>query len=125
MKEFLKYTLATITGLVLVCVVISLLCLLTFAGMASMESSTAPIADNSVLVVKLNGTLTERATENPFAELLGNNAAELGLDDLLAAIKNAKENDNIKGIYLEAGSLAGATPAMLQELHDALADFKT
>ncbi len=125
MKDFLKYTLATVTGIVVTSLVIGIFSVLVIAGMASMESETTPIADNSVMVIKLTGTLSERAKDNPFAEILGEVVEENGLDDILAAIKCAKENTNIKGIYLEGGTFAGATPAMLEELRDALVDFKT
>lgn len=125
MKDFLKYTLATVTGIVVTSLVIGIFSVLVIAGMASMESETTPIADNSVMVIKLTGTLSERAKDNPFAEILGEVVEENGLDDILAAIKCAKENTNIKGIYLEGGTFAGATPAMIEELRDALVDFKT
>lgn len=77
-----------------------------------------------MLRIELNGTVSERATENPFAELMGNKAlASQGLDDLLKAIKVAKTNDKIKGIYLEGGLLS-ADFASLEELRKALVDFK-
>ena len=77
-----------------------------------------------MLRIELNGTVSERVTENPFAELMGNKAlASQGLDDLLKAIKVAKTNDKIKGIYLEGGLLS-ADFASLEELRKALVDFK-
>ena len=125
MKEFLKYTLATIVGILLVGLVIGIFSLLTLSGLASMSSPTEPIDDNSVMVVNLDGTLDERSIDNPFAELMGDGNESLGLNDLLTAIKSAKENDKIKGIYLKVGSFGGGNPALLQELRDALVDFKT
>lgn len=125
MKDFLKYMLATIAGIIVVALIISVFSLLTFVGIASMDSSASPVLDNSVLVIKLDGTISERAQENPFAQFLGDEAQESGLDDLLTSIKCAKENDKIKGIYLEGGALSGATPATLEELRNALLDFKT
>ena len=85
------------------------------------------VPSDAVVVFKLDGTISERAGDNPFAGLFGNKFMdeELGLDNILRAIKNAKENDKVKGIYMEAGSLGGATPAMLQEIRQALVDFKT
>ena len=125
MKDFLKYTLATITGIVLFSLVIGIFSLLTLAGMASMGTVPESIDDNSVMVIKLNGELTDRASEaSPIAMLSGQGDETLGLKEMLAAIKNAKENDKIKGIYIETGNFAGATPALLTELRDALLDFK-
>ncbi len=126
MKDFLKYTLATIVGIIVVSIVISIFSLLTLAGMASMGAVTESIADNSVMVIKLNGTLTDHTTEqNPIDQLTGNGEVMPGLNDMITAIKSAKENDKIKGIYIESGDFSGATPALLTELRNALLDFKT
>lgn len=125
MKQFLKYTLATITGIIVLGIIYAIFATITLVGMLSMNSAPKQISSNSVMVIKLEGTLSERAQDNPLASLMGNSMAEVGLNDILASIKNAKSNDNIKGIYLEAGSLNGATPAMIEEIHDALADFKS
>jgi len=124
MKDFLKYTMATIVGIVLLSAIIGIFSLITLAGMASMSTNTQPIDDNSVMVINLDGTLSERVVDNPFDELMGSGSESLGLNDMLTAIKSAKEKDEIKGIYLKAGAFSAATPAMLQELRDALTDFK-
>ena len=125
MKQFFKYVLATIVGIFIVGVIITIMSVLSLVGMATMGSTTASVKDNSVLVIQLQGTIDERSEENPFAELLGSTALEQqGLDDILAAIKNAKENDKVKGIYIEAGTFAGAMPATLQAVRNALVDFK-
>ncbi|MCM1313603.1 MAG: signal peptide peptidase SppA [Bacteroides sp.] len=124
MKDFLKYVLATITGLVVLGLLITISSVVTLLGM-SMQTSTVQIPDNAVLTLRLNGTLVERAEENPFAQLFGNTAMEeQGLEDMLVAVRHAAENDNVKGIYLEAGALSGATPAMLEELRHELVEFK-
>lgn len=123
MKEFLKYTLASIVGLVVFGLIVSISSVVLLLGM-SMQSTTTTISDNSVLVIKLNGTIAERAEENPFAELLGESMSEQGLDDILKAIRHAKENDKVKGIYIESGTFAGAEPASLEEIRSALTDFK-
>lgn len=124
MKQFLKYVLATVVGLVLVGVLCSLMSVLVLVGMTS--QSTPSVPDNAVLVIRLDGQLTERSQEDPVSKLLGNTALEQqGLDDMLKAIRTAKTNDKVKGIYIESGAFAGASPAMLQELRQALVDFKT
>lgn len=123
MKEFLKYIGATIVGLVVFGLIITISSVVMLLGM-SMQSTTTPISDNSVLVLKLNGTIAERAEENPFAELLGESMSEQGLDDILKAVRHAKDNDKVKGIYIESGTFAGAEPASLEEIRSALTDFK-
>jgi len=124
MKQFLKYVLATIVGVVIVGIVMSLLSIVTLVGMASMSSTTGVVEDNSVLVLKLEGSIEERAQDNPFEKLLGSDNETQGLDKILSAIKHAKTEEKIKGIYIEAGSMSGAEPASLQAIHDQLIDFK-
>ena len=123
MKDFLKYIGATIVGLVVFGLIITISSVVMLLAM-SMQSTTTPISDNSVLVLKLNGTIAERAEENPFAELLGESMSEQGLDDILKAVRHAKDNDKVKGIYIESGTFAGAEPASLEEIRSALTDFK-
>lgn len=82
------------------------------------------LKDNTVLTLKLEGTLSERVEPNSFLDLIGQNTdLEIGLDDILSSIKKAKDNDNIKGIYINAGAFA-ASNASLKEIRDQLADFK-
>ena len=89
------------------------------------SGTTATVSDNSVLVINLKGAIDERAQENPFAALMGGNMDEpLGLEEIMLAIDHAKNEDKVKGIYIEAGDLTGAAPATLQEIRNALVDFK-
>lgn len=125
MKQFLKYVCATVVGVLVVCAIIALFSVLSLVGMASMGSTTASVKDNSVLVIQLQGSLEERSDENPFTDLFGNSALEKqGLDKILTAIDHAKKEDKVKGIYLEAGTFAGAMPATLQAVRNALVEFK-
>lgn len=124
MKEFFKYVLATIVGFICVTAFMGIMSLIMFFSIMATIDTQPTVSDGSVLRIELNGTVSERATENPFAELMGNKAlASQGLDDLLKAIKVAKTNDKIKGIYLEGGLLS-ADFASLEELRKALVDFK-
>ena len=78
------------------------------------------------MMLDLNGTLVERTQENPLdilSQLFSDDSNIYGLDDILSSIKKAKENENIKGIYLQASSL-GTSYASLQEIRNALLDFK-
>lgn len=98
--------------------------MLMFMGMA-MGTSAPKVENNSVLVMKLDGTLSERTEENPFDMLMGGaGTSALSLENMLKAVEQAKENENVKGLYMEAGMLSAASPAMLQELRDAIVDFK-
>lgn len=124
MKQFLKYVLATVVGLVVAGLLMGFFSMLMFMGMA-MGTSAPKVEKNSVLVMKLDGTLSERTEENPFDMLMGGTGTSaLSLENMLKAVEQAKENENVKGLYMEAGVLSAASPAMLQELRDAIVDFK-
>ena len=126
MKDFLKYTLATVCGLTIMCILGGIMFMISFAGMIASGNAAAEISKNSVLTIKMNGTVSERSQENtPFDELLGAaDMSEMGLDDIVKAIKQAKENENIMGIYLEGGATGFDSPATAQQMRDALKDFK-
>jgi len=126
MKEFFKYTLATICGIITLGIVAGIIMMISFAGIVASGNATTEIKENSVLVFKLNGAINERAEEGtPFDALLGAaDMSSMGLDDILTAIKKAKENDDIKGIYIEGGVTTFDSPATAQQIRDALEDFK-
>lgn len=121
MKDFLKFVGATIVGLILFGVIVSTLTVMSVVGMVAASDATQKVEKNSVLVLKLDGILQEQAVDDIQAKLSGNST--LALNDILSAIKKAKNNDNIKGIYIEAGYF-GADLAQMQEIRDALEDFK-
>ena len=125
MKDFIKSLFASILGCF---IVLGIFFLLMFIGLASMSLSsneTYSLKDNTVLTLKLDGILQDRVEEgNPFQELIfGKSTSNLGLDDILSSIKKAKENDKIKGIYINVGTFH-ASNASLKEIRDELEDFK-
>ncbi len=125
MNEFLKSVLATVVGIFVFPMIMGLFLLIGIIGFAlGGSSSDKPKIDkNSVLVVNLTGMISEQSGEDILGQLTGNFANSTGMDELLLAIKNAKESDKVKGIYLEGG-LVEADKAQLQELRNALEDFK-
>jgi protease-4 len=126
MKEFFKMTLATICGIAIFLVVTGLFFIISLVGMIASDSASTKVKDNSVFVIKLDGAISERAEEDsPFNALLGmGDMSAMGLDNLITSIRKAKDNDNIKGIYLEGGVVEFDAPATAQQLRDALKDFK-
>lgn len=123
MKDFLKFTLATVTGIIISSVVLFFISILVVFSMVSSSESKTQVRKNSVMMLDLNGTLTERSQENPLDFLMKEDYKTYGLDDILSSIRKAKENEDIKGIYIQATSL-GAGFASLEEIRDALKDFK-
>ena len=124
MKDFLKYVLATVTGILMVAIVMGILGAISLVGLAASSASTTEVEDNSVFVLSLSGTLDERAKDDPLAFLTGQVSENLGLDKILASIQKAKDNENIKGIYIEAGAFAAGSPASMLAIREALLDFK-
>lgn len=125
MKDILKYTLGCFLAMLIMGAIIFVSFLTMIAGMAAMGETTKPVEKGSVLHIQVAGVLDERTqNSNPFATLLGNkNAESQGLDQLKTALRVAAENDNIVGLYLEGG-VPSADYACLQELHQALLQFK-
>ena len=123
MKDFLKFTLATVTGIVISSVVLFFISILVVFSMVSSSESETQVRKNSVMMLDLNGTLAERSQENPLDLIMKDDYKTYGLDEILSSIKKAKENEDIKGIYIQATSL-GAGFASLEEIRNALKDFK-
>lgn len=126
MKQFFKMTLATVCGIAIFLLIAGFFLVISLAGMLASDSAPTKVKENSVFVIKLNGSVSERAESGtPFDAVLGmNDMSAMGLDDLIASIHKAKDNDDIKGIYLEGGVTEFDAPATAQQLRDALKDFK-
>ena len=126
MKDFFKYMTATICGIIVLTIIGGILFALTLMGMLASSDTKVKAKENSVFVLKLNGMVEERSEDdNPLNTLLGSTGLEeMGLDDILKAIRLARDEENIKGIYLEGGTATFDSPATAQQIRDALADFQ-
>jgi protease-4 len=110
-------------GVILAGVILVILSIVTLVGSMTSADTEITVKENSMLYIDLSGTLAERNDDNPLKPLLGDTYEKPGLDDILSAIRKAKENDNIKGIYLEDNGML-ASFASREEIRSALADFK-
>lgn len=124
MKEFIKNTLAATLGTIIGFLLLGifgtfLLLLLIVSG-----SSIPTLRPNSILKIELNGALEERYEDSPLNDLLGEDYPTIGLEQILTSINRAAHDKNIKAIYLDAGNLSQATPAMAEEIRLALNEFK-
>ncbi len=126
MKDFLKYTLATVVGIFLAGIVFTILGIISLVGMVATSDTETKVKENSIFELRLDGTIEERSqAEDPFSKLLGaTSTTTYGLDDILSSIKKAKSNDNIKGIYIEGGVTGGSSFASCEAIRRALVDFK-
>ena len=124
MKDFMKNVLATVVGLILFFLIIGIVGVMSMVGMIAAGESTKNVAKNSVFVLNLSGQLEERSESNLMSMVTGQVSGTIGLDEVLSAIKKAKDNDRIKGIYIEAGMFSADSYASLQAIRRALLDFK-
>ena len=126
MKDFFKMVFATIVGLFLFGLITCIIGMMCIVGMIAAGSNVKNVESNSVMVLNLSGTLDERsqASVPSLSMLTGGSLNTMGLDDVLSAIKKAKSNDDIMGIYIEAGMFSADSPASLQAIRRALLDFK-
>ena len=120
MKEFFKTTFACVLAMIVAGIVI----ISIIAGILTSSDDKGEIEKNSVLLLDFNGALEERAEENPLASIMNGDIETYGLDEIIAAIKEAKANKDIKGIYLQAGVVESASSASLEEIRGELESFK-
>lgn len=128
MKQFFKMmfasTLGFFVGLMLAGVIAIVFMIGMVAGLSSNSQAVyTPKAENSVFKIAFEGDIRESAEENPFTNLLTGREPDLSLRDLLKSIHHAKEQESVKGIYLDMGVFSGGT-ASLDAVRRALMDFK-
>ena len=123
MKDFFKFTLASVLGIVLAGIIFTIIGIVSLVGMVASSDTETKVQENTILCLNLEGVLSERVESNPLQELMGETFASYGLDDILNSIQKAKDNENIKGIYLQPSVFVAEYPS-LEEIRKALADFK-
>ena len=123
MEQFFKSVAANIVGIFAFGVIMIIFGFICLFGMVASSSGTPSLLDNSVMVLKLQGEISDKAEEDWLGEITGNQFNQLGMNKILSAIHKAKKEDKVKGIYLETGILQ-TDYATLQEIRGALADFK-
>ena len=123
MNSFLKTMLACLAGIIIAGALSVFVLVSLISAVTSMGSDDEGIKENSVLMLDFDGTFGERADENPFSSLMNDGKNSYGLEDVIASIKEAKKNPDIKGIYLQAGTME-IQFASLEEIRGELESFK-
>ena len=123
MRNFLSSLLATITGLVIMTIVVFLI----FLGIISASTSkeVVEVKENSLLLASFNAQILDRANEDPFALLFSGNFMYdeiMGLNQILKDLEKAKTDENIEGIFMKLGTV-NAGIATLGEIRDAMQDW--
>lgn len=121
MKDFFKYVLATVVGLVLTSIIMFALGAMSIVGMIASGEATKSIDHNSVLVLKLDGIMSEQSEDNFMNKI--NGIEGLSFENTMQAIQRAAANEDVAGIYIEAGQF-GADLAQAEELHSELEKFR-
>lgn len=131
MRDFFKMMTASALGFIIASFIFSLISMIVVFGMigsmadAFGKQQAVSVPQNSVLNLRLEGVIQERVAENdPFTELINSNSVTpMGLNDIVGAIRKAKSNDNIKGIYIDS-RMFSASSATLSEIRLELENFK-
>lgn len=129
MKSFLKYTLATITGFLIVNILLLFLLIAVFGAIASLSDKPVEVKSNSILTIKLDGTIFDRTSDNPLENInfiTLSSKKNYGLNKILESIKKAATDSRITGIYLDLTEIQGNFGALAttQEIREALLRFK-
>jgi len=130
MRDFFKSVFATITGLFLFTIITSVIGVFIIIGIGAALSSGSKqkveVKANSVLKLNFDKPITERSRNNPFENVPGfpGQPSSLGLIEIRESLNKAAKDENIKGVYLELGSLSGGY-ASLEEIRTSLIKFKT
>ncbi len=125
MKDFFKFMFASMLGtflLMVLSVFISIIILV--AIIASASSDETVITKNTLLHLRLDKPIVDRAPSMKFTFDLSGPGKMTGLNELLDNIRKAKHDENITGIYLDLTDIPAGI-STLEEIRDALMAFKT
>lgn len=125
MKHFFQTMFASIFGVLIAMGLLILGGISFLVGVAASSNSSAEYKpkENTVFKLKLEGTVSDQVTENPFKGLFDDGSESMSLVDITKAIRKAKTNDKIKGIYLDASGMSGGF-ASFEAIRRELEDFK-
>jgi protease-4 len=126
MKSFLKYTLATITGIIITSILFFIVLLASLSALIASGEKPVSISDNSILVLKAGVQIPDRGNQNPLSGIdLFNMSltSSPGLNEILNNIKKASKDSKIRGILIENGLLPSGW-ATTSEIRNALQKFR-
>jgi protease-4 len=129
MKDFFKMFLAALLAMIVMPLLMGFIFMIFAVSMVSSGNKTTVVSPGSVLTLDFKGVIVEeRTADEPFDFFfnpsgLGSRQNIVGLNTVISAIKNAKEDNNIKGIYLDFSAVESPF-ASLEEIRNQLLDFK-
>ena len=126
MKSFLKNILTTMIGIIS-SIIVMILLIIGFVAIISSEDEVK-VKENSILKIDLaNTSVVERSSENPFdgLSLSGDVASTIELKKVLDNIEKAKNDNNIKAIYINNIDKLKAGLSQIEEIRNKLVEFKS
>ncbi len=126
MKQFFKYVLATIVGIIVINIIGFFFFAMVIGIIVSSTEKQMTVQDKSLLVIDLSHKVVDRATNYPFdnLEVPGISMEKtIGLNNISKALKNATTDNRIKGVYLKLSVFNGGT-ASAEEIRNMLIQFK-
>ncbi|HUS86165.1 MAG TPA: signal peptide peptidase SppA [Bacteroidales bacterium] len=126
MKSFLKYTLATITGIIITSILFFFVMLGSFSIMMASANRQVSIGKNSVLVLNTGRSIPERGLDDPFSsfDLIDFTfKPSPGVNDIIKNLEKAKDDERIKGVLIENGPMVNGW-GKAEEIRMALLRFK-
>ena len=126
MKQFFKYVLATIVGIIVVSIIGFLFFMMVIGVLVSSTEKQVSVQNNSLLVIDAGLSVVDRATNDPFENLNipgFQQIRTIGLDDIKASLEKAVDDDRIKGVYLKLSTVGGGM-ASVEEIRNMLLKFK-
>jgi len=127
MKQFFKFTFASMLGFLLAGLLVFLIFIGILVSAVSMgNKETVVVPEKTILVLTLDQPISERSSDNPLAHLNFSRpdmSSQLGLNDIVKSINKAAVDTKVKGIYLELSDIPSGQ-ATIEEIRNALIDFK-
>ncbi|MGL4364259.1 MAG: signal peptide peptidase SppA [Bacteroidales bacterium] len=127
MNSFIKSIFSTVIGVGLATLIIFVIFASILGGILSSSQQGVKVQNNSVLVLSLNQPIVDRVVNNPFntfSSITSKQQATIGLNDILRSINTAQNDDRIKGILLTDMEYTMSGLATIEEIRNALIDFK-
>ncbi len=127
MKQFFKFTFASMLGFILAGFLMFIILLgIVVSAVSFGKKETVIVPEKTILMLTLDQPVSERSSDNPFAHFNFNRpeaSSQPGLNDIISSLKKAASDSRVKGIYLELTDLPSGQ-ATIEEIRNALIDFK-
>lgn len=125
MKFIKKLFISTITTIISFIIIVFVIVGLAAISFSDSGSEISEIQNNSILKINLNSSITDRGSSNDIdiSNIINQSQQNLGLNEILSSIEKAKNDDRIKGIYLNIEN-PNASIATIEEIRNKLQEFK-